>query len=244
MAVAEPQLGEDGLSPEAQHVALAGPIGGLRYPPACPNCGEPATMRLPIAKVFRYNHGPGDDAPWSSRTASAAPLFCPACLARHRAEQVPVTLVDRLKSCLLTELALPALGAAAFGLFLANANLARIMRDPQQEWPLLAMVLAPLCLGLLCLRLAWTTNAHRRVERQTPTSRAFDFGDDATTIYRTSARTYAIRDPGYARALHELNEARSAELLGPGQRRRENRTFWITAIVVVALALAGYLIGR
>ena len=244
MAVAAPQLGDDGLSPTAERVALAGPIGGLRYPPACPNCGGPATGKLPVTKVFQYNHGTEDDSGWAYRTASATPLFCSPCLARHRAERVPVTLGDRLKSCLLTELALPAVGSAAFGLFLANDNLTRIMRDPRREWPLLALILALLGLALLCLRLAWTANAHRRVERQTPTSRAFDFGDDATTIYRTSARTYAIRDPGYAAALLALNQARSAELLGPAQQRRENRTFWITAIIVVALALGGYLIGH
>ena len=40
--------------------------------------------------------------------------------------------------------------------------------------------------------------------------------------------------------LGHLNAHRSAALLGPAQRRRESRAFWITAALMAALAFAGY----
>ncbi len=118
MPVAAPQLHNEGLLPDAHRVVLAGPIGSLQYPMFCPNCDAPATEPLPIAKVFMHNGGEADEAGWRYRIARAAPLFCRVCLDSHGAELLPVTWIDRVKSVVFSELALPGFGAAAFALFL------------------------------------------------------------------------------------------------------------------------------
>lgn len=238
LPVAQPQLGNESLSPSAYRVLLAGSVEGLQHPPLCPNCGAAAARPLPVTKVFMYNDT--GDSGWRYRIARATPLFCEACIHRHQAEAVPVTSIDRLKSALLTELALPGVGTAAFGIFILNDKAAVILRDFQRQWPILVFIGVLLLVALLCLRAAWTNNAHRRVPRQTNTSQAFDFGDNGDSPFGTTPRTYAIRNAGHARAFEQLNAERSRAWLGPTQRRRESQVFWITAVVIAAFALAMY----
>ncbi len=238
MPTAQPQLGHQDLQPDAHRVLLAGSIEGLQYPPLCPNCGAPATDPLPITKVFMYNDQ--DEAGWRYRTAQATPFFCRTCLDRHYAEALPVTAVDRLKTVVFNELAIPTLALSVFGLFLLTDTAPSIVRNPQRQWPILAVIAALFLLALLCLRGAWRGSAYRRLPTQTPTSRAFDFGDNGYSMYRTTRRTYAIRNQTYAAAFEQLNAARSAALLGPEQRRRENKAFWTTATIIAALALGMY----
>ncbi len=240
MPIAQPQLRDSELALDAHRVVLAGSIEGLRYPEICPNCGAAAADPLMITKVFQYNHGHADDAGWQYRLARAAPLFCRGCLAHHHSEAVPVTTIDKLKSVVFSELAIPGFGTAAFAFFLLHDKGASFLRDLSRNWPVLAFIGGLLLIAMLCLRAAWTDNAHRRVLRQTETSRAFDFGDDYTSPFQTTGRTYAIRNGEHAAFLAKMNAERSAGLLGPTQRRRESRAFWITAAIVAALALGGY----
>jgi hypothetical protein len=240
LPVAHPNLGDQGLSPNTHRVLLAGPVEGLQHPPLCPNCGAASDNPLPITKVFMYNYGGDDDGGWRYRMARATPLFCDACIHRHQCEAVPVTNADRLKSVILTELAIPGFGLAAFGLFVLNNTAAGVLRDFARQWPILILVGALFLMALLYLRASWTNNAHRRVPMQTNTSQAFDFGDDGDTSFRTTLRTYALRNADHAEAFKRLNAERSSVLLGPTQRRRENRRFWITAAVIMLLALVMY----
>ncbi len=240
MPVAQPQLRNNDLSPDAHRVLLAGSIDGLRYPPLCPCCGAAAADPLPIAKGFMYNRGDTDDAGWRYRIAQATPLFCRSCLDRHRSEAVPVTGMDRLKSVIFSELAIPGFGTAAFTLFLLHDKAATLLRDVPRQWPVLAFIGGLLLVAAQCLRSAWANNAHRRMPMQTETSRAFDFGDNGDSPFETTARTYAIRNGEHAAALKRLNAERSAGLLGPTQRRRESRASWVTAAVIAALALAAH----
>lgn len=242
MPVAEPQLLNEGLSRAAHCVTLAGPVGGLRYPPLCPNCGATAADKLPITKVFMHNRGGSDDAGWDYRIAKAIPLFCRRCLDRHWAEAVPVTSLDRIRSVVFSELAIPGIGTAAFALFLLVDMRGKLMRDLSREWPLLALIVGLLLIAALCFRTAWTNNAHRRVPRQTLISKTFDFGDSDDSPFRTTVRTYAVRNAACAEAFGRLNANTSATLLGPVQRRRESRRFWITAAVIAAIALCAYLL--
>lgn len=220
---------------------LAGSIEGLQHPPLCPNCGAVAARPLPITKVFMYNDG--DDSGWRYRTARATPLFCEACIHRHQGEAAPVTSMDKLKSVILTELAIPGVGTAAFGIFVLSNQASAILHDVQRQWPILVLIGVLLLVALLCMRAAWTDNAHRRVPRQTSTSLAFDFGDNGNSPFRTTLRTYTIRDADHAEAFERLNVERSRALVGPTQRRRESRTFWISAMIIAGAALAMYYIG-
>ena len=238
MPIAQPQLREGELALDAHRVVLAGSIEGLRYPEICPNCGAAAAVPLPITKVFQHNHT--DDRGWRYRLARATPTFCQDCFARHNSEAMPVTITDKLKSVVLSELAIPGFGTAAFAFFLLYDKGPTVLLNLARNWPVLAFIAGLLLTSLLCLRTAWTNNAHRRVPRQTATSRAFDFGDDDTSSFQTTGRTYAIRNGEHAASLAKMNAERSAGLLGPTQRRRESRAFWITAAIIAALALAGH----
>lgn len=240
MPVAQPQHGHQDLPPDAHRVLLAGSIEGLHFPKLCPDCGAVAADPLSITKVFMYNHH--DDSGWRYRVATATPLFCRTCISHHRAQALPVTSIDRLKSLIFTELAIPAFGLSAFGLFLLKETAPHIIRNVQLEWPLLAIIGLFFLLAILCLRTAWQNNAHRRLPVQTQISRAFDFGDNDTSMYQTTSRTYAIRDAGYARQFEQLNAERSAALLGPEQKRRERKAFWITAAIVATVALVAHYI--
>jgi hypothetical protein len=173
MAVAQPQRGDEGLSQDAHRVMLAGSIEGLRYPQLCPNCGQGAADPVPIAKVFTYPRSGSGGHGWGWRIAQATPLFCRRCYEKHRSEALPVTGMERLKSVVLAELAIPALAAAAFAIFLLHDQGARLLRDVPRQWPMLAFIGGLLLIALLCLRTAWVNNAHRRVPTQTQTSRAF-----------------------------------------------------------------------
>jgi hypothetical protein len=241
MPVAQPQRADEGLSPDAHRVMLAGSIEGLRYPELCPNCGEGAADPLPVAKVFTYpRSGRFGGHGWGRRIAQATPLFCHRCYEKHRSEALPVTGMERLKSVVLSELAFPALGSAAFAVFLLHDQAGTLMRDFSRQWPMLAFIGGLLLIAVLCLRTAWVNNAYRRVPTQTQTSRAFDFGDNGDTAFQTTARTYAIRNGACAAALERLNAECSAELLGPAQRRRESWNFCVMAVIIAALAIAGH----
>ena len=240
MPIAQPQLRDSELALDAHRVLLAGSIEGLRYPEICPNCGAAATVPLPITKVFQYNHGHTDDSGWQYRLARAVPVFCLTCFARHNSEAMPVTIMDKLKSVVLSELAIPGFGTAAFAFFLLYDKGPTFLSNLWRNWPVLAFIGGLLLISSLCLRMAWTNTAYRRVPRQTATSQAFDFGDDYTSPFQTTGRTYAIRNGEHAASLAKMNAGRSVGLLGPTQRRRESRTFWITAAIIAALALAGY----
>lgn len=240
MPIAQPQLRDCELALDTHRIVLAGSIEGLLYPEICPNCGAAAAVPLPITKVFQYNHGHTDDAGWQYRLARAAPMFCRDCLARHNSEAMPVTIVDKLKSVVLSELAIPGFGTAAFAFFLLYDKGPTFLFNLARNWPVLAFIGGLLLISLLCLRTAWTNNAYRRVPRQTETSRAFDFGDDYTSPFQTTGRTYAIRNGEHAAFLEKMNAERSAGRLGPTQRRRESRAFWITAAIIATLALAGH----
>ena len=64
MPVAQPQLLNSELAPDAHRLVLAGSIEGLLYPEICPNCGAAAADALPRTKVFQYNQGDTHDAGW------------------------------------------------------------------------------------------------------------------------------------------------------------------------------------
>lgn len=236
MPVAQSQLRDSELALDAHRVVLAGSIDGLHYPEICPNCGAKAVAPLTITKVFQYNRGHTDDGGWQYRLAQATPVFCRDCLARHNSEEVPVTIMDKLRSVVFSELAIPGFGTGAFAFFLLYDKGPTFLLNLPRNWPVLAFIGGLLLISSLCLRTAWTNNAHRRVPVQTATSRAFDFGDDYTSPFQTTGRTYAIRNGEHAASLAKMNAERSAGLLGPSQHRRESWAFWITAAIIAALA--------
>lgn len=203
MSVARPQLGNEGLTAPSNQVILEGPISGLAYPDICPNCGAHAHRALTIAKPFMYSSG--GDTGWSHRVAQAWPLFCDPCHARHASEVIPVTDADRMKSLFSQPLLIPALGLVLFGGLIILDRAFAFLKDPLAEWPIIALAIAMLLVGRYCAQLAWREGSWTRVPLLTPTSSAFDFGDDDDSLFQRTARTYAIRNAACAVAFEQLN---------------------------------------
>ncbi len=203
LTVAQPQLGNEGLLPDAYQVIIAKPIDRLAYPPVCPCCGAPATTALNIAKPFMFS--PGGDTGWGHRVAQAQPLFCTDCLARHCALAVPVTDRDRLASLWPQELLIPAFGLGLFGSFIFLGGAPAFLRNPSGEWPRIAFAGLMILIALHCARSVWREGAYKRVATQTAVSVSFDFGDDDDSAFQKTARIYAIRNADYAIAFDRLN---------------------------------------
>jgi hypothetical protein len=237
---AEPQDGDRGLAAGAHRVKLAGPTGDLRYPSLCPNCGAAASEPLTIGKVFRDSGS--SDTPVTHVVVEARPLFCRPCADRHRAETIRPTASDILRTALFSEAMIPAFCSLAAGLFLLH--IASTIRGG------LTIVLVPVGMAIFFLliaysswRGAWSGTRWKRVPAQTDTSRAFDFGHDESGLYQTVARTYAFRNRAYAEAFAAANQALNERWLGPEQKARERRRFWIVAAIVIALVVIALLIG-
>lgn len=240
MAVIDIQSGDEGLPPGAHRVAIAGPIDELKYPALCPHCGAAAGERLPIEKVFRETYS--DDTPSGVKIARATPLFCESCIKRHRAEEQPATLGERLKSLLLTEQALAGYSMSATGLLLGSQILKHTQALATKVGFALLGLSALFLLGAYsCFRRGWNTNRYRRIPPQTGITRSFDFGDDDSSTFKTVKRTYAVSDTAYAEAFARMNADLDAELLGPERRRREKIHLWIAFVICASAAVAGWL---
>jgi hypothetical protein len=235
MPIFIPQSGDEGLPREGHRVLLAGSLGGLSYPPICPCCGARASEPLPITKVFVADTF---DGPANFKIITAAPMFCGTCIARHHAEETPPTTAERIKGALLTENAMPGFGLTALAMFLLyQVETHGAHGSAKQHWVMLGVVAGFLALAYACFRHAWSEAAHKRIAPQTEVTRSFDFGDDSSSMFETRPRTYIIRDAACADAFTRLNAGRSAERLGPAQRRRERRRFWIATAIFGALAI-------
>ena len=240
MKTFDPQEGSSALTPSPNQVRFAGPLEGLAFPPICAHCGGGATTRLLVSKVFMRS-GSGSNRLRHHVIAGVEVPFCAACAAEHQRELQPLTGAQKLMSVLRSQLAFPAIGSGALGLYFASRMLGDVVRDVSRNWPLAAFVAALLVLSVSCLRGAWTAGLRFRVPAQTRITSSFDFGDDLTNSFSTHGRLYTLRDPGFASAFQALNETTSQTLQGPETKRRKSRNFVIGCIVMGAIALYGFL---
>jgi len=200
----EPQGNASELAPHPHRLTLRGAASGLQFPPLCPNCGGAAAERLSYAKVFSHADS---DGPTRYVVSSIAVPFCGACIARHRAQEVPRTLMSDLVSSFAT---MDMLGAV-FGLIAwAQANAvwqqtARFRVPPQSD-----------------VTIAF--------DFSDDTAPAFESARFVCTM-RNTAFANAFR------ALNIEHEYLPASPQAQAERRRSNRLLWIFGALLAAFAL-------
>lgn len=232
--VFDPQSRADGLAPHPHRVEVDGWHGALAMPDLCAYCGAPAGERLLVQKVFARTYGIIDDRLMEYAIAGVQVPFCPACLARHRAEAPVLTTLQHYGSGLGSQMGLYSLFSGAATLFCAKEALAALVGG--------GTVMVPAVIGGVfglvtahALRLSWGATTRLRIPEQSEITRAFDFSDDMSEGYRREKRIYAIRDASFAGAFRMLN--RSVQRIPPSpptpaERRRGRAAVAATVLVV------------
>jgi hypothetical protein len=223
----EPQRSSSALADHPHRMTLVHGGAGLAYPALCPNCGETASKRIDVQKVFeRYSDG------YEYVTATIGVPYCDRCIAEHRRELRTLGWPQRLVVSLVTQ---STIGALCFGVA-ALAFLPAALRDlTRPSFPILVLVVS--CCALIAywfLAQSWSSTAHRRVPPQTSITRTFDFSDSHAEAFDAPRATYSIRNAAFAEAFMALNRDRVWNPEAPtAQRAARSRK------LIYGLALAG-----
>jgi hypothetical protein len=192
-----------------------------------------AQQKTEVAKVFMRTGG--SDRLRQFEIARVDVPFCETCLARHRSELESLTVGQRLRSLLGSELTWPGIGLTALGIFLTVETSGKILRDPAASWPMAALLVTLFGAAWLALSAAWAKGERYRVPAPTSVLSSFDFGDDQSNDFGTYPRTYSLRNAEFAAAFKDLNKGASEELLGPRQKARTNRNFMVGLLLLAAI---------
>ena len=121
---------DNDLPGSGQRVALIGPSETMSWPSLCPNCGQMASDRLPIQKVFRRKTR---RTPWRYYVTRIEVPFCAGCAARHRALVEPTRPLDGWLAVFKSPLLIPLVGSCLMGA-LVFRPLLEMMNDPTGRW--------------------------------------------------------------------------------------------------------------
>jgi len=202
------------LADHPHRVQLVHDAAGLVYPALCPNCGNPASRKLEVPKVFRRTYS---DAPTSYSVESVVAPYCNRCIAHHEHEERKLSWPQRLAVSLASGLTISAFGSV----FMASVFLPDALREltrPGFPWLLVVVAFFAL-LAYGSLAAAWQQTAHRRVPPQTSITRAFDFSESHAELFDEPRSTYSIRNREFAAAFTALNRERIWNPHSPKARR-------------------------
>jgi len=234
----EPQGNVSELAPHPHRLTLRGTARGTQFPPLCPNCGGAATDRLTYEKVFCHADS---DGPTRYVVSSIAVPFCGACIARHRAQEVPRTLMSDLVSSFATMDMLGAVFPALGALFLVYLALGDLFHGRATR--MLMELGIGAVFGLIAWAQAnavWQQTARFRVPPQSDVTIAFDFSDDTAPAFESARFVCTMRNTAFANAFRALNiehEYLPASPQAQAERRRSNRLLWIFGALLAAFAL-------
>ena len=111
-----------------RRVALIGPAETLSWPSLCPNCGEMASGRINIQKVFRRKTR---RTPWRYSVTAIEVPFCGGCVARHQTLVEPPRAFDGWLAVFKSPLLIPLVGSCVMGaLIFTLAGLAQPLYEP------------------------------------------------------------------------------------------------------------------
>ena len=136
----QPQDSASDLANHPHRVTLLEGSGRLNFPAHCPNCGNAASGRIMVQKVFRQ--AAAGDSVTSYVIQQAEVPYCDNCTAQHRQEQQLLTRPQRVVVSLATGLMVSALGSGFMALVFLPAAL-RSMAQPGFPW--LVLLVAFLC---------------------------------------------------------------------------------------------------
>jgi hypothetical protein len=226
--------------PEANLILLRLQDGTLRFPPVCPNCGQPAASALRIQRAFLFHVQSGDDTPNEtvpSIDAFEVP-FCDACLHRQRSEQSAPGFWTPLLRILSGAEGLAGLVVMAIAfMFLASA-LKRLSVFP------LVLASLPLMVGFWLLRSTWNKSRHMSLPKPATVDLAVDFTPSLAFPFEPVWRAFQFRSQPYADLFRQANQPHlwsqhslEAQSAAAQRQRDSSRTNLIVGTIVVAFLL-------
>jgi len=220
------------LPPEAIRVAVTGPARTLAWPAMCPNCGEPASRRIRVYKVFMRK---SRRRPWHYHIRSIEIPYCERCTREHDALVKPPGRFTGWLAVFRSPLIISLAGAAVMA-YIGGRDLIDGLFDPSSRMVALAIVGTIAAAALSSIVGAWWSFRYERTPRQTDITRACDFSDNLGNIFIGQRRVFAIRNPRFAEAFAAANRDR---LLTDAIRKTDDRRNSIAA--VAGLGLLGVL---
>jgi hypothetical protein len=197
----QPQDSADDLADHLYGVVVMAGSEGLNFPWLCPYCGNAASQRIAVEKVFRQ--ASADDSLTSYVVEQAQVPYCDDCIAQHKHEQRLLTWQQRVVVSLATGLTVSALGCSFMALLFLPVALRDIWR-PGFPLPLVVVAFFAL-IAYSSLSGAWRQNAYRRVAPQTRITLAFDFSERYAPLFEAARCTITIRNPAFAESFRTLN---------------------------------------
>ena len=213
-------------------LGISGPVvlqlkDGVRFPQICANCASPATRPLAIEKNFASREQPNIQV--------FRPLFCDACIAKHRAEIPVVPLSTQLRHVLATWAMIPAVFSCALLLkFAIDITRAAVSGDKNR------VIFAGICMTFFACILAWSILRIRQhahpylMEPSTSVTSAFYFTSDMSAAFEPAWRRYTLRNPAYAEAFGQLNQRLSWDRHNPAAERARSLRFYGKSLAYTA----------
>jgi hypothetical protein len=231
----EQMWAESALAPHPHRLELRGSPADLSWPQMCAHCGEPASARIVVTKVFRpLPRRRAASGLRAYRVGSASIPFCARCTATHQATVQRPSATKKLLHLVLNPLIIPVAGFIWLITVFRNAFQASPMTDqgPFPEWGVLAFLAAALA---WCVFLLWRTTGPTRLDPQTEITRSCDFSEDVSGFLEKERRIYALRHKPFADAMAMLNADR---MWTADDQTRSRKLGFVYAVLALA-SLAG-----
>jgi hypothetical protein len=227
----------EATSPRAFNLTLRGTPGGADYPPLCPHCGNAAAGKIAYAKVFVRSD---DDTTRHIVTRVSVP-FCGPCIEAHHREEVKPSTLQTLWTGFSTMDMLGAVFPAIATLFVLHLVFGDLLHANLRQIPIelgIATVFA--LIAYLQAKAVWEMTEYLRVLPQTSVTRAFDFTDDASTVFEPERFNCTIENGRFANAFRALNIerewlAQSAQAVA--ERKRANIYLWAFGAFLVVFGI-------
>lgn len=228
---------DNDLPGAGQRVALIGPADTLAWPSLCPNCGQMASGRLNIQKVFRRKTR---RTPWRYYVTTIEVPFCGGCVARHQTLVEPPRAFDGWLAVFKSPLLIPLAGSCVMGALFFR-SLLEMMNDPNGRLIALGLLALLAAIAGSSIVGAWRANRPYRVPRSTDVSRAFDYSDNLGSVVTGTRRVFAIRSSAFAEAFTAANRDR---LWTDAIRQRDSRRTTIFAVCVLLAVVVVWTLTR
>ena len=227
---------EGALAPHPHKLELRGSLAEVAWPQACAHCGEPASARIAVGKVFRplpRRHGSHSGGLRAYRINSASIPFCSRCVAAHEAIVQRPTMAKMAMQLLINPLVIPVAGFLWLTTVFWRSFRTNPIIDPGRfpEWAAIAFLAAALA---WCVFVLWRSTAPGRLDPQTDITRSCDFSEDVSAWLEKERRIYALSNKSFADAMASLNANRvwTAE-----EQTRSRKREWIVAALLLASLL-------
>ncbi|MBX6365215.1 MAG: hypothetical protein IRZ00_15200 [Gemmatimonadetes bacterium] len=224
------------LAQGGRRIELVGSPRSLVWPNICPNCGQPASERVRVRKIFRRSQGTraaGRGWVWGYVIRSAEIPLCRECAERHRREETRPSTVRVLGHFLLNPLMIPVVGGAVFARVALEAG-ARSVGVRPPWWISVGLPGLLTFASAWSLLLAWRSTRFIRIPTRTQIVRACDFSDNLGNLLVGERHVYAIRNATFADAFLAANAAR---VFTAERRARAERTQLIAGTLLLGTLL-------